>query len=248
MTRLTEPSRGPVLGILGWEEDNVDTLQQLESLPGNVAHPETYGVSVRYLRVKGAFFETVVVRPSPAVCDAMIEAARELEAEGVRAIATSCGFNALFQRELADSVAVPVFASSLLQVPMVHRMLRKDQSIGIITADSTLLSRAHLESVGITRDIPCTVAGIEETGEFSKIRNDPRADLDGERMKNEVVDVALELVGGHPETGAIVLECTDLPPFAAAIRRAARLPVFDIVTMARWVVDSVMGEGWTTSA
>jgi len=248
MTRPAAPLRGPVLGILGWEEGNDDTLKQLESLSGNIAHPGTFEFPVRYLRVEGAFFETVVVRPSPVVRDAMIEAARELERDGVRAIATGCGFNALFQRELADCVAVPVFASSLLQVPMVHRMLRKDQSIGIVTADGSLLSAAHLESVGITPEIPHTIAGIEGSGEFSKIRNDPRAELDGEKMEREIVEVALTLVGAHPETGAIVLECTDLPPFAAAIRRATGLPVFDIVTMACWVVDSVVGDRWRTSA
>jgi Asp/Glu/hydantoin racemase len=244
MTRPTESTRAPVLGILGWEEDNDDTLKQLESLPGNIAHPETFGCPVRYLRVEGAFFETVVVRPSTAVCNAMVEAARELERGGVRAVATSCGFNALFQRELADSVEVPVFASSLLQVPLVHRMLRKDQSIGIITADSTLLSRAHLESVGVTREIPHAIAGIQETGEFSRIRDDPRAVLDGEKMEDEVVAVAMALLDDHPDTGAIVLECTDLPPFAAAVRRATALPVFDIVTMAGWVVDSIAGDRW----
>jgi Asp/Glu/hydantoin racemase len=178
----------------------------------------------------------------------MIAAARELESQGVQAIATGCGFNALFQRELADSVAVPVFASSLLQVPMVHRMLKKTQMIGIVTADSSLLSRAHLESVGITREVPYAIAGIQETGEFSRIRNDPYADLDGGRMKDEVVDVALTLINEHSETGAIVLECTDLPPFSAAIRRATGLPVFDIVTMASWVVDAVVGDRWIKTA
>jgi Asp/Glu/hydantoin racemase len=178
----------------------------------------------------------------------MVTAAQELESEGVRAIATGCGFNALFQRELADSVGVPVFASSLLQVPMVHRMLKKNQMIGIITADSSLLSQAHLESVGITREVPCAIAGIQETSEFSRIRSDPCADLDGARMKEEVVDVVQTLIRAHPEIGAIVLECTDLPPFSAAIRRATGLPVFDIVTMACWVVDAVVGDRWATSA
>jgi Asp/Glu/hydantoin racemase len=248
MTCSPESSRVPVLGILGWDAGNADTLTQLEALPGNIAHPDTFGFPVRYLRVQGACFETVVVRPSPAVRDIMIAAAQELESEGVQVIATNCGFNALFQRELADSVAVPVFASSLLQVPMVHRMLKKNQSVGIITADSSLLSRAHLESVGITREVPYTIAGIQETGEFSRIRSDPRAVLDGERMKEEIVDVAVTLIRAHPETGAIVLECTDLPPFSAAIRQMTGLPVFDIVTMACWVVDSAVGDRWMKSS
>jgi Asp/Glu/hydantoin racemase len=238
-----------VLGIIGWEEGHDDTLAQLESLPGNIAHPLTFACPVRYLRVTGAYYETVVVRPSEAVCDAMVAAARQLADEGVAAITTGCGFNALFQRQLAGSVSVPVFASSLLQVPMVHHMLKPGQPIGIITADSTHLSRAHLEAVGITRDIATNVNiyGIQETEEFSRVRSDPAAVLDAGRMTIEIVDVALRLLTAHPETGAIVLECTDLPPFSAAIRRATGLPVFDIVTMVRWVMDAVAGGHFTTS-
>ncbi len=247
MTSSIRSSAAPVLGILGWEEGHPDTLRQLEALPGNIAHPDSFGFPVRYLRVKGAFFETVVVRPSLDVRAAMVAAAQRLETEGVRAIATSCGFNAIFQRELADSVAVPVFASSLLQVPTVHRMLNTDQSIGIITADSSLLSRTHLESVGITREVPCTIAGIQKTGEFSRVRRDPHAELDGGKMEDEVVDVVQAMIDARPDTGAIVLECTDLPPFSAAIRGATGLPVFDIVTMVYWVADAIAGDRWMMS-
>jgi Asp/Glu/hydantoin racemase len=101
--------------------------------------------------------------------------------------------------------------------------------------------------VGITQEIPHAIAGIQETGEFSRIRDDPRAVLDGEKMEDEVVAVAMALLDDHPDTGAIVLECTDLPPFAAAVRRATALPVFDIVTMASWVVDSITGDRWGNS-
>jgi Asp/Glu/hydantoin racemase len=177
----------------------------------------------------------------------MVAGARRLADEGVAAITTGCGFNALFQRQLADCVSIPVFTSSLLQVPMVHHMLRTNQSIGIITADSTHLSQAHLEAVGITRDITTSINiyGIQESGEFSRVRSDPAAVLDAGRMRAEIVDVALRLLTAHPETGAIVLECTDLPPFSVAIRRATRLPVFDIVTMVHWVMDAVSGGHFT---
>jgi Asp/Glu/hydantoin racemase len=248
MTGSPKSPGGPLLGILGWEAGNDDTLAQLESIPGNIAHRDTFVFPVRYLRVRGACFETVVVRPSQAICGAMIAAARELEGEGVRAIATGCGFNALFQRELADSVSVPVFASSLLQVPVIHRMLKKDQLVGVITADSSSLTQRHLEAVGITPDTPLAIRGIEGTEEFSRVRADPEAVVDAGRMQAEVVDVALSLIRAHPRTGAILLECTDLPPFAATIRRATRLPVFDIVTMACWVLDSIVGDRWKTAA
>lgn len=241
---MTVPSKNtkPVLGILGWEAGNDDTLAQLESVPGNIAHPDTFDFPVLYRRVEGAYYETVVVRPSPSICDNLVTAAKELEAEGVLAISTGCGFNALFQKALADGVDVPVFSSSLLQVPMIHRMLRKRQSIGIITADKPHLTDEHLTAVGITSEIPFSIYGIEQTDEFSRIRNDPKAVLDVAKMQGEVLATVQTLLNEHRATGAIVLECTDLPPFASAIREMTGLPVFDIVTLVYWVMDGLTGK------
>ena len=238
------PSEVPIIGILGWEAGHEDTLGQLEQIPGNIAHPGTFSFPVLYKRVKGAYYQTVVVHPQTEVLLAMIEASKEIEREGVMAIMTSCGFNAIFQRELANAVKVPVFASSLIQVPFVYQMLSKGQKVGIITADSPCLTQEHLRAVGITEETPVCILGIEDTEEFSRIRADPKAVLDVGKFEREVVEVANRLVKREENTGAIVLECTDLPPFAAAIRRAVGLPVFDIVTLAHMVYESLVGDRW----
>ena len=234
----------PRVGILGWEAGNKDTLSQFEQIEGNIANSTTFDFPVAYKRVKGAYYQTVVVQPNAQVLEAMIQAARELEQEGIRAIATSCGFNAIFQRELANAVNVPVFASSLIQVPLVHRMLKESQRVGIITANKECLTEQHLEGAGITRMIPVVIRGVEATEEFSKIHDDPDAVLDVTRFQEEVVGVADALVREDPDVGAIVLECTDLPPFAAAIRKATGLPVFDIVTLTNMIYESVAGDRW----
>jgi Asp/Glu/hydantoin racemase len=234
----------PLIGILGWEAGHKDTLSQFEEIAGNIANPDTFDFPVMYKRVKGAYYQTVVVQPNAQVLEAMTRAARELEQEGMRAIATSCGFNAIFQRELANAVGVPVFASSLIQVPLVHRMLKEGRKVGIITADKEHLTGQHLENAGITRAIPVVIRGVEATEEFSKIRADPNAVLDVTRFQDEVVGIAEALVQENPDVGAIVLECTDLPPFAAAIRRAIGLPVFDIVTLTHMVYEAVAGARW----
>jgi len=240
-------SRVPLVGILGWEAGHEDTLSQFEQMAGNVANPDTFDFPVIYKRVKGAYYQTVVVQPNAQVLEAMVQAARELEQEGIRAIATSCGFNAIYQRELANAVGVPVFASSLIQVPLVHRMLKKDQKVGIITADKEHLTGQHLEGAGISRAIPVVIRGVEATVEFSKIHADPNAVLDVTRFQDEVVGIAEALVREDWDVGAIVLECTDLPPFAAAIRRAVGLPVFDIVTLAHMVYEAVAGARWEST-
>ncbi|NIT78885.1 MAG: aspartate/glutamate racemase family protein, partial [Thermoplasmata archaeon] len=63
----------------------------------------------------------------------MAKAARELEREGVDAIMGDCGFMALFQKALQESVRVPVFSSSLLLVPLVARMIPEGKRVGILT-------------------------------------------------------------------------------------------------------------------
>ncbi|MCK4966296.1 aspartate/glutamate racemase family protein [bacterium] len=234
----------PVIGILGWELRNEGTLSQFEDIPGNVANPAAFSFPVLYRRVEGAYYQTVVVQPSKKVLANMIETTREMERGGIQAIMTNCGFNAIFQRELADAVSVPFFASSLIQVPLVYQMLKKGQRVGIITADKKYLTKKHLENAGISGEIPVCIAGIENTGEFSKVRDDSKADLDIDKFGKEIVGVSKQLINEHRDVGAVVLECTDLPPFAAAIRREIGLPVFDIVTLAHMVYESVAGDRW----
>jgi Asp/Glu/hydantoin racemase len=238
----------PRIGILGWQAGHQDTLSQFEQVVGNIANPATFDFPVTYKRVQGAYYQTVVVQPNSQVLEATIQAARELEQEGVRAIATSCGFNAIFQSELANAVDVPVFASSLIQVPLVHRMLKEGQRVGIITADKEHLTRQHLEGAGITTTMPVAIRGVEATKEFSKICADPGAVLDVGQFQEEVVGIAEALVQEEQDVGAIVLECTDLPPFAAAIRRATGLPVFDIVTLTHMIYESIAGDRWNSTS
>ncbi|MBT4092075.1 MAG: aspartate/glutamate racemase family protein [Deltaproteobacteria bacterium] len=236
---MNEKNTNPMIGILGWEEGTEITLSQLEEMPGNIANPNTFDFPVLYRRVKGANFQTVVKSPNQKVLREMIKSARQMEAEGIRAILTSCGFNAIFHQELSNSVNVPFISSSLMQVPLVSLMLQKDQVIGIITADQESLSEDHLRAVGITDDHYPIVIGIEHTEEFSKICRDAHAVLDQEKFINEVVEVARELTRLHPNTGAIVLECTDLPPCADEIRASLKIPVFDIVTLTNMVYKAV---------
>ena len=164
----------------------------------------------------------------------MICESRKMEAQGIRAITTSCGFNAIFQRELADSVNVPVFTSSLMQIPLVQNMLGKQQSVGVITAKKSALTEQHLQCVGIKNLISIHIEGLEVCAEWNKIFSSPNEDIDISIVENDVVDVARSMTK-KANIGAFVLECTDLPPFAYAIRKATGLPVFDFVTLTNYV-------------
>ncbi len=228
-----------IIGVLAWDTGSSDTLSQLESMPGNMLHPDTFDFDLRIARVEGADYKTIVESPSEAVLKNMIVTARMLEDEGVRAITTSCGFNAIFQKELAAAVKIPVFASSLIQIPMIYYSLMPEQAIGVITADKQHLTKTHFTNSGVSADIPIRIASISQVGEFAKLRDNPTAVLDSNLFINQVVAVAEELINKNPDIGAIVLECTDLPPCSPAIRSATGLPVFDIVTLLKMVNDSI---------
>jgi len=231
----------PLIGILCWEAEGCPRgLEQLEELPGNSTNPKTFKFPVKYYRVKGANIHTILENPCQSALRAMIREARFVEEEGIRAITTSCGFNALFQNELADSVRVPVFTSSLMQIPLIQKMLKKVQSIGVITAKKTSLTERHLKNVGIDDEISLHIEGLESCTEWNKIFSAPEEDIDISMVEKDIVDIACSMKKTS-DIGAFVLECTDLPPFSDAIRKATDCPVFDFVTLTNFVYRALKG-------
>ena len=200
-------------------------------VPGDMGNAATFPFPVRYHRVEGAAPDLVVRRGAAGLLPAFIEGARRLESEGVGAITTNCGFLVKFQAELAGSVSVPVFTSTLLLVPLVHRMLPPGRRVGLMTVNAATLTAEHLGGAGIGNDVPLAVAGLEGEKEFTRVLLGDELELDVELAREEHVRVARRLVAEHPDVGAIVLECTNMPPYAADIQRATGLPVFDIVSL-----------------
>ena len=231
----------PKIGILCWEGGQVARgLLQLETLVGNSTNPASYAFPIVRKQVKGANVHTILENPDREVLRTMIGDAKAMVAsDGVKAITTSCGFNAVFQRELASELDVPVFTSSLLQVPFVQQVVGERGEVAVITAHKAALKPGHLEAVGITKTEGLHVFGLEECPEWGKMFTDFDAELDLEKIKGEVVGVALEALHRHPGIRAYVLECTDLPPFSAEIRQETGLPVFDIITRAHAVYASL---------
>ena len=208
-------------------------------IPGHIRTRSTFDFPVSYQVVAGATAQRVGTQADPSLIAPFAAAARALEEQGVAAITGACGFLALFQRELADAVTVPLYASSLLMLPMVHRMIRSDQRVGVLTAQRRSLTRRHLAAVG-AESVPVCVGGMEEQPEFREVMLEARRDeLDAGRLRGEVLTVAQQLVDNNPDIGALLLECTDLVPFACAIQDRTGLPVFDIVTLTELVHQSL---------
>ncbi len=217
-----------------WDGESIGILildAAYPCVPGNVGNATTYDFPVRFKEVRGASIERLLNERDPSLLAPFVEAAQELEAEGVRAITGACGFMALFQRQVAQSVRIPVLLSSLLQVPFIFRTLAPGRKVGIITANKSCLTQEHFESVGITPDIPLAVYGMEEQDEFRTSILEEKGTLDSDLIEKEVTGVARTMVKENPEIGAILLECSDLPPYAAAVQNAVDLPVFDFITM-----------------
>jgi Asp/Glu/hydantoin racemase len=209
-------------------------------IPGDMGNATSFPFPVRYHRVAGADPDLVVRRGAEGLLPAFVDGARELEREGVGAITTNCGFLVKYQAELAAAVRVPVLTSSLLLVPLVHRMLPVGQRVGIMTVNAATLTRAHLTGAGIASDVPLAVIGMETEKEFTRVLLDNELELDIDLAREEHVRVARRLVGEHPDVGAIVLECTNMPPYAADIQRETGRPVFDIRSLVTMVHDALV--------
>jgi len=219
------------VGILAWEAGGAEQLSQLEQLPGNILHPGTFPFELIVRRVPGATFETIVRNPAKAPVRAMIAAASELEAAGARAITTSCGFNAIHQLTIASKLRVPFLSSALTLLPTTLLSVGASASVAVLTADSRYLTPAHFHAVDVLDLTRVKVAGLENSSEFTRILSDPNAALDHHKLEGEVIHLVKGLVNVNPNVRAVVFECTDLPPFSSAVRRATGLPVLDAVTM-----------------
>lgn len=210
-------------------------------IPGDIGNPDTFSFPVQKLMVKGADPKRVVQEGDPALLEPFLAAAAELERAGVSAITTSCGFLAMFQQELAARVKIPVFASSLLQVNLVSSTLSPDQCVGIMTADSKKLDQRHFRGVGIEHTAK-VIYGMEGTHFYDVfVGNSPQ--LDRELAEKNMVDAAKRMVRENPQVAAIVFECTNMPPYAHAVSQAVGLPVYDITTLAHYIM---LGAGRTS--
>lgn len=201
--------------------------------PGHIKNPSSLPFPMLYEMIDGITVPTLLNNPTPEMLEPLLKGAQRLEAEGVRAITGSCGFLALFQKELAAAVSIPVFASSLIQVPLAYHMTGAKAPVGVLTADANALTPGHLEGVGAA-GIPIAVQGLEHTQEFAEvILRNTRTRMDTDLIEAEVLDAARRLRDKAPDMRSVVLECTDLPPYAARIQEELRLPVFDLTTLAQ---------------
>jgi hypothetical protein len=210
-------------------------------IAGDVGSPATFPFPVRRRVVAGASAPGVVRGDGTVPLALFVQAGVELAREGAVGLATSCGFLARHQRELAAALPVPVATSSLLQVAWLDAILPAGRRCGVVTIDAPSLGPRELEAVGARPDTP--IAGVQAGGEMHRRILGDEPELDPLRVRDEVVAAARRLLGEHPEVGAIVLECANMPPYRAAVRAATGLPVHDAVTLLEWFWAGLVRSG-----
>jgi hypothetical protein len=219
----------PCLGIL-----MLDT--QFPRILGDVGNADTWPFPVRYATVPGATPQAVVCEDLEPFVEDFIAAGRDLVTEGCIGIATTCGFLALIRPRLTQALSVPVAASALEQAALIQAMLPPDQRVGVLTISAASLTPQHLEVAGVPEGTP--VIGMEGTAFAASILEN-KDTLDVPLARQEMVRAAQRLVTENPAVGAIILECTNMVPYAPDIAKATRRPVYSIYTYLRWFYEGL---------
>jgi len=207
-------------------------------LIGDIGNRETFSFPVLYEKVEGASPVRLIRERDRTLLPRFIEAARSLIGRGARAITTSCGFLALWQKEIASAVRVPVFTSSLIQIPWVYEMMGRKGKIGVMTIDAHSLTEDHLKAVHAD-SIPLVIHGIRREGEFYRVFAMDHPDLDYPKAEKEIGEEVSKLTKENPDLTAMILECTNLSVFKKAIRKESGIPLFDHLTLMDYVWSSL---------
>jgi hypothetical protein len=231
-TQKGQVSSGEAIGILLLETS-------VPFIPGDVANATTYAFPVRFQKVKG-FSVRRALSQDPSVYADLRQAAGDLVQQGVRAVTGDCGFMGIHQKKLARELGVPVFLSSLLQISFISLLIGENAKVGIITADSKSLSADLLAAVGVSDPANLVIGGLEDSQHFYQFAIEETGSLDSEAVEKEVVTVARNMVADNPRIRALLLECSLLPPYGAAVQEAVNLPVFDYITMINFVFEAVV--------
>jgi hypothetical protein len=194
---------------------------------GDVGNPASFAMPVRHRVVAGASAQRVVREGDPALLQPFIDAALQLADEGAAAVTTSCGFLVEFQAALQAALPVPVWTSSLLKLPELS-------SPGVLTVDALSLGARHLRAAGADATVP--VVGLAPGCHLQRALLDDEPAIDAARAEADVVEAAQRLIARWPTVREIVLECTNMPPYAKAVARATRRPVHHIISLLheRW--------------
>jgi hypothetical protein len=205
-------------------------------LPGDIGNPASFGVPTLTRVVRGVrphdAVQSAAAQHAAGLLEPFVDTLRALEREGAAGITTSCGFLVLMQSQLQAVTRVPVVTSSLMLLP---ELLERNQRVGVLTVSARHLEGDFFEAAGVPparlRDL--VVEGVDPSGEFAGVFLGDRAVLDYDRARRDVVEAALRLKARAPDVTDVVLECTNMPPYANAIEAATGLRPWSLLQSKR---------------
>lgn len=209
--------------------------------PGDVGNPASWEMPVRFKKVSGASPDKIIRQGGAELIEDFVIAGEALMAEGCSALVTSCGFMARHQSTLSGKLSVPIATSSLLQLPMVSTLIGPQRKVGVITYDEANLDGAIFAACSANIGTP--TIGMPSDGAFRELI-EGSGTYDRLALGTEIIHAAQELKTREPDLGAVVLECTNMPPFAQAVAKTCGLPVFDVLSLGHWLFSSTSSGGF----
>ncbi|MFD0848565.1 aspartate/glutamate racemase family protein [Sphingosinicella xenopeptidilytica] len=201
-------------------------------LPGNVQHAQSFDAPVLY-HVIDLDDPWPMMRGEPQVADMLAEGVTALARQGARAVAGACGSFGYYQKAVAATAPVPVFLSILTQLPFLLQAMPQSARIAVIPAVGESMNARIYEQCGIDDPSRLHIAPMRGRPVFDALLDDGTMH-DVEALRRETVECAVA-AAREPGVAAILIQCSELPPFAADIQAATGLPVFDMTTLIRWL-------------
>lgn len=207
------------------------------AFPGDIRNPSAYPYPIQYSIVKNVDCDMLIRGEDKNPCrKPILEAAKELEKMGCRAILSECGYFAYFQKDVKEHVNLPTFMSSLVQYPWIQQSIGSQKSIGIMCAEKNQLKDEHLLAVDIDLSSNFVIAGARDdykVTQFESLWNHTlgEGEADYKTNEKELVEMTKNFANKNPNIGALLLECTGMTPFARSMQRAVDLPVYSWGTL-----------------
>ena len=203
------------------------TVLQLDTdfprITGDVGAHSTYREDIEIIRIRAATVAKVVTDTPVQIDIAPFETV--LGSAKGEVIVTSCGFLSYWQNYLATQTCKPFISSSLIALETLSQSYSPEEIL-ILTFDADCLNVSHL---GQHKAYASSILGLPINCHLREVISNNLTHLDADLAGAEIVaHVSKHLTQKHRH---ILLECTNLPPYKAALTQQTGLPVTDILTL-----------------
>lgn len=190
---------------------------------GDIGNAETFSCEVEIITVPGARVAGIVTGQPEHIDIAPFE--RALGAARGDVVVTSCGFLAYWQDHLQARLDRPFLASALAALPDLARGLGP-ADLRILTFDDKKLNRAHLGGLGA---FEASIRGLRPGNHLRRVIEEDAGHLDAAQARRDVLQDMTDAMA--PGVRHLLLECTNLPPYKAAMRHRLGVQISDILTL-----------------